>query len=709
MDVRERPSAARTRGSWPNSRASREELAARSGRRSALTDPGAAGEPSSAGRPAASVPSQRSTTALATPPDGFAELAALLGLPGQRTAPPSWARDWSEGMPPAHPSAPVPAPVPAPTAPAGRSGGAVPAAFAGGWPSTDEIAALEAPLRRRRRASSLPADGLVESPSAPVAPVGPAPVEARAGAPVAPAAQPAVAPAVPAPAPWSVPAPADSPAPVVRRPAAEPAAPVEPLTRRARRAAQGPVDLQPRSAEPARPGSRRALRQQAALSSGAAAPSTAPDDLPALRTPAGDEPAWSRTEREQPTSSDTDVLARLEALLAEPAAAPAWEPLAPSELDLRTDPLLVGPGWTRLGSEPVVPAAPVAPPVAPAEVLSAPSAPSAEAAPAPWTQPVEITPVVLAPVPAAAAVAEALLAEPGTPATTAFTPRRGRGAHRLPRRVRVALPHVAVVSALGVATLVAPLVGTHLRAEADTASGTTADAGASTARAAAAASLASATDLVAERATRALALSRDSAREAGVQATAERASAAKAAAEAAALALQEEQQRQLAEQEAAAKAAADHQAAVEQLVGQCSGDRPAMGGTRNGRLTDGQMCDLWTNGHQLRSDAAVAFAELNLAYRDHFGKDIVITDSYRSYAAQVAVRRKKPGLAAVPGTSEHGWGLAVDLGDGVQNSDEHYDWLIENAPKYGWDHPVWARKGGGGPYEPWHWEFVAGE
>lgn len=659
VDVREGPSS-RSRSSWPNSRSSREELA---GRRSALSELASPAEPSQPGRSAApSVPSQRSTTALATPPDGFAELAALLGLPGQRTAPPSWAADWSDGMPAAHPSAPVPAPVARAARPEAPE-----APFAGGWPTTDEIAALEAPLRRRRRAASLPADGGAADPVV-------APVRARAAAPVAPvpvAPVPAAAPRVPA----------DSPAPVFRRPAA-PAAPAEPLARRARRAAQGPVDLQPRSAEPARPGSRRALREQAALDA-ASSPSAAAAPAAPLQ---------------EPTASDTDVLAQLEALLSAPTVEPAWRPEAPSELDLRTDPLLGGSGWTRHRPEPA----------APAEVLEVPAAPAEAAPPAPWTQPVEITPVVLAPAPVAAAVAEALLAEEA-PATTAFAPRRGRGAHRLPRRVRVALPHVAVVGALGVATLVAPLVGTHLRAEADTATGTTADAGASTARAAAAASLAGAADVVAERASQALTLSRTSAREAAVQATTERANAAKAAADAAALAQQQEAQRLQAEQEAAAKAAADHQAAVQQLVGQCSGDRPAMGGTRNGRLTDGQMCDLWSSGHQLRSDAAVAFAELNLAYRDHFGKDIVITDSYRSYAAQVAVKRKKPGLAAVPGTSEHGWGLAVDLGDGVQNSDEHYDWLIENAPRFGWDHPAWARKGGGGPYEPWHWEFVAGE
>lgn len=666
VDVRERPSGAQARSSWPNSRASREDLAARGGRRSAVN-----GSQALADAPLP-VPAQRSTTALATPPDGFAELAALLGVPGQRTAPPSWAGDWSDGMPAAHPSAPVPTPV-------ARAASAAPTpsgALGTGWPTTDEIAAIEAPLRRRRRAASLPADGTTTALAAATTAFAPtAPVEARASAPSAP-----VAPSVPA----------------------DPAAP---LTRRARRAAQGPVDLQPRAAEPARPGSRRALREQAALA------------------------------QQQPTRSDADVLAQLEALLSEPLTGRSTELHTASgpapELDLRTDPLFPGVGWTRHhpGTEapqhplaapaprPAGPLDPVDPvdPVDVAELLPAPAAPEAPApsAPrtAPWTPPVGITPVVLAPAPVAAAVAGALLAQDdeATTEAAAFAPRRGRGAHRLPRRVRVALPHVAVVSALGVATLVAPLVGTHLRAEADTATGTTVDAGASTARAAAAASLASATDLVAERASQALTLSRTSARQAAVEATAERAGAAKAAADQAALDQQAELQRQLAQQEAAAKAAADHQAALESLVGQCSGDRPDVSGTRNGRLTDGQMCDLWTGGHQLRSDAAVAFAELNLAYREHFGKDIVITDSYRSYAAQVQVRRKKPGLAAVPGTSEHGWGLAVDLGDGVQNSDEHYDWLIENAPKYGWDHPGWARRGGGGPYEPWHWEFVAGE
>ncbi|MBF5081352.1 hypothetical protein F1641_06260 [Quadrisphaera sp. INWT6] len=555
-------------------------------------------------------------------------------------------------------------------------------------------------------------------PSAPVpAPV--APPQARVGVLPAPAR------AVPADAPTADPLPSrrsrraellrDLPvdAPVQRTAPAAPAAPGEgpaegPLpTRRSRRAALVPVDAPPPASAPALPGSRRALREQAA--GAPPAPRTAPAAAPlgAVRVPA---PARSAAPT-APTATDADVLARLEALLAEPtgsweaapvarlepAVAPAPAPL--STLDLRTDPELPATGWARREQ----------PATAPEAAAAAPDASDALAVPAAAPRPArEVLPSpVAAPQLLAEAVEEAL-----APGAAVFTPRRGRASHRLPKRARAALPQVAVVGVLGIASLVAPLVGTHLQAQADTggstASSASADAGASTYQAVAAASAAAAADLLTGRASEAL--SRTSARDdAALQATAERAQAVKVeqdriAAEAAAKA---EQDRAAAE--AAAKAAEEHRQAVTSLVGDCSGQRPDTAGTKNGRLQDSQMCDLWVGNHKLRSDAALAFAELSLAYREHFGSDIVITDSYRSYAAQVSVRRSKPRLAAVPGTSEHGWGLAVDLGGGVQNSDEHYDWLIENAPKYGWDHPAWARKGGGGPYEPWHWEYVAGE
>lgn len=132
-------------------------------------------------------------------------------------------------------------------------------------------------------------------------------------------------------------------------------------------------------------------------------------------------------------------------------------------------------------------------------------------------------------------------------------------------------------------------------------------------------------------------------------------------------------------------------------------------GAGNGRLDTAHMCELWGTGHLLRADAAVALARLGYAYRSHFGYDLVVTDSYRSYGAQVRVAARKPGLAARPGTSEHGWGLAVDFAGGVEVADHHYDWLLENAPAFGWDNPAWARKGGSSRYEPWHFEYVAGQ
>lgn len=131
-------------------------------------------------------------------------------------------------------------------------------------------------------------------------------------------------------------------------------------------------------------------------------------------------------------------------------------------------------------------------------------------------------------------------------------------------------------------------------------------------------------------------------------------------------------------------------------------------GYANGQIPAGALCTLWANRqHRLRSDAAGGFDALAKAYAQRFGSKPCITDSYRSYAAQVDVRRRKPGLAAVPGTSNHGWGMALDLcgpggGQWVPGSD--YDiWMHQNGLRYGWEHPSWAHAGGSKP-EPWHWE-----
>ena len=128
----------------------------------------------------------------------------------------------------------------------------------------------------------------------------------------------------------------------------------------------------------------------------------------------------------------------------------------------------------------------------------------------------------------------------------------------------------------------------------------------------------------------------------------------------------------------------------------------AWGGYSDGLIPSSQLCAI-SGGGRLRPDAAAAFDAMSQAYAQAFGTTLCVSDSYRTYSQQVSVFRQRPSLAAVPGTSNHGWGLAVDLGCGVQNSrSAQYRWMTRNAGQFGWVHPAWAVHD---PYEPWHWEF----
>jgi LAS superfamily LD-carboxypeptidase LdcB len=130
----------------------------------------------------------------------------------------------------------------------------------------------------------------------------------------------------------------------------------------------------------------------------------------------------------------------------------------------------------------------------------------------------------------------------------------------------------------------------------------------------------------------------------------------------------------------------------------------------NGQLPAEALCALPGNpDHELRPDAARAFVRLTQAFEEHFGSELCFTDSYRSLGSQQALAQRKPGLAAVPGTSEHGWGLAIDFGCGVEGYETpQHRWMKENAGRFGWGQPEWA-KDGGAREEPWHWEYLAGQ
>lgn len=117
----------------------------------------------------------------------------------------------------------------------------------------------------------------------------------------------------------------------------------------------------------------------------------------------------------------------------------------------------------------------------------------------------------------------------------------------------------------------------------------------------------------------------------------------------------------------------------------------------NGRIPKEALDQVGSTQHRLWAPAAGAFEDLlDAAARD--GVEIGITDSYRSYDAQVDVAKRKGlysqgGLAAVPGTSPHGWGLAVDLKlDATAQA-----WMRANGDRFGFVEDT--------PREPWHWVY----
>ena len=133
------------------------------------------------------------------------------------------------------------------------------------------------------------------------------------------------------------------------------------------------------------------------------------------------------------------------------------------------------------------------------------------------------------------------------------------------------------------------------------------------------------------------------------------------------------------------------------------------GGTstgKNGDLSGDQLQGLsWAPGQSLSPAAAASLEKLNGAYRARFGSNLTVTGGYRSLAGQIKLKAQKPGLAAKPGTSNHGLGIAADLGGGIQRfGSEQHSWMVANAPTFGWRLPSWAQRNGAKP-EPWHWEF----
>lgn len=111
--------------------------------------------------------------------------------------------------------------------------------------------------------------------------------------------------------------------------------------------------------------------------------------------------------------------------------------------------------------------------------------------------------------------------------------------------------------------------------------------------------------------------------------------------------------------------------------------------------------------YYLTNAAAGALERLNTAFRAQFGHNLDLDLTYRDYDTQVAMRAALGSVAAKPGTSSHGTGLALDVPElpceyGWDTPQR--DWLVSNGPAYGWVSPSWAGRNGSNP-EYWHFEY----
>lgn len=154
-------------------------------------------------------------------------------------------------------------------------------------------------------------------------------------------------------------------------------------------------------------------------------------------------------------------------------------------------------------------------------------------------------------------------------------------------------------------------------------------------------------------------------------------------------------------------------------------------GQKNGELTAGILKQCGLGGFLLAEPAARACRAL-VAAAEARGFKVRTTGTYRSFKQQEALflsrytttplkgrptKRwngvtywQKPGtaMAAVPGTSNHGWGLAVDFAEELDGdaapeavSPRFVKWLIKHAARFGFSAELQS--------EPWHWRYVAGD
>src|SRR5206468_3072803 len=130
----------------------------------------------------------------------------------------------------------------------------------------------------------------------------------------------------------------------------------------------------------------------------------------------------------------------------------------------------------------------------------------------------------------------------------------------------------------------------------------------------------------------------------------------------------------------------------------------ALGVERNGVFNSSNTSPI--PGGRLWPEAALTWTAMRSDYVAQGGDPAACApggpqSSARTFAQQVALKaewvsRGRPQNAATPGTSNHGWGIAVDC-----PSSHAQAWILTHGANYGWSHDEGALVG-----EPWHFRYV---
>lgn len=155
-------------------------------------------------------------------------------------------------------------------------------------------------------------------------------------------------------------------------------------------------------------------------------------------------------------------------------------------------------------------------------------------------------------------------------------------------------------------------------------------------------------------------------------------------------------------------------------------------GVKNGQLPPELLVPCGLPGNFKMTPRAAAALKALIGAAVQAGFDVRATGTYRSYAQQERLflsrytteelagrptktwngvkywQKPNTAMAATPGSSNHGLGLAVDFAEerdgdpGVESvSTRFVEWLCANAARFGYSAEHQS--------EPWHWRYVAGD